>query len=85
MVIGVLVVHQSALQFSRAGKSGLFDHLAYTPVKALHHPIGLWVPGWHQSVFNALGFALQIKRMLTAGLFFFAGKSVCKLACVVSQ
>ena len=85
VVVRVLIAHQSGLQFSRTGKPGLFDHFTDAPVEALYHPIGLWVPRWCQAVLDALDFALQVKRVLAAGLFTFAGESVRKLAAVVGQ
>ena len=85
MVVRVLVVHQSRLQLSCTAKSSLLAHLTDASVKALNHPIGLWVTGRCQAVLYAFGFALHVKRMVAAGLFAFAGESVCKLTAVVSQ
>ena len=45
VVVGVQIVRRSGLQVFRAGKLGLFDNLADTPIKAPHHPIGLRMPG----------------------------------------
>ena len=45
MVVSVDVVRQGRLQVSRAGKAGLFDNLADTPIEALDHAIGLGMPG----------------------------------------
>ena len=60
-------------------------HLADAPVKALDHPVGLWVTRECQAVLYALGFALQVKGVVAAGLFSFAGEAVCKLTAVVGQ
>ncbi len=91
MVVNLRVVAQRRFELSSRGEAGLVDDLADAAVESLDHAVSLRVTRRNEAMLDLEFFAKDAKHMLAAGyalavgIFFLAGKSVCKLTAIIGE